>query len=40
MVEKLSDPDYYRNPEVKCGAYRGHAVKYVEAIIRIYNSWK
>ena len=40
MVEKLSDPDYYRNPEVKCGAYRGHAVKYVEAVIRIYNSWK
>ncbi len=40
MVEKLSDPDYYRRPEVKCGAYRGHAVKYVEAVIRIYNSWK
>jgi membrane-bound lytic murein transglycosylase F len=40
MVEKLSDPDYYRHPEVKCGAYRGHAVKYVEAVIRIYNSWK
>ena len=40
MVEKLSDPYYYRRPEVKCGAYRGHAVKYVEAVIRIYNSWK
>jgi len=40
MVEKLSDPDYYRHPEVKCGAYRGHAIKYVEAVIRIYNSWK
>jgi len=40
MVDKLSDPEFYRRPEVKCGAYRGHAVKYVEAVIRIYNSWK
>lgn len=40
MVEKLSDPDYYRQPGVKCGAYRGHAVKYVESVIQIYNSWK
>jgi len=40
MVSKLSDPEYYRHPEVKCGAYRGHAVDYVNNVMRIYNSWK
>jgi membrane-bound lytic murein transglycosylase F len=40
MVLKLADPDFYRAPDVRCGAYRGHAVSYVETVYNRYLAWK
>lgn len=40
MVEKLADPNYYRSPDVRCGAYRGAAVSYVETVYNRYLAWK
>jgi len=40
MVDNLDDPRFYRSESVKCGAYRGHAVDYVEAVYNRYLSWK
>lgn len=40
MVEKLADPAYYRAENVKCGAYRGGAVNYVESVFSRYQAWK
>lgn len=40
MVEKLDDPRFYRSEKIECGAYRGHAVDYVETVYNRYLSWK
>jgi membrane-bound lytic murein transglycosylase F len=39
MVKKLAQPQYYRSPVVKCGAYRGHANSYVIAVFTKYKHW-
>ena len=40
MIKNLSIPEYYRNPPVKYGAYRGPAKNYVKSIYSRYMSWK
>ena len=40
MVKKLSDPEYYRSPSLRCGAYRGGAFSYVRTIYSNYQSWQ
>ena len=40
MVKKLSDPEYYRSPKLRCGAYRGGAVSYVRTIYSNYQAWQ
>jgi membrane-bound lytic murein transglycosylase F len=39
MVQKLSQPEFYRSRLVKCGAYRGHANSYVKAVYEKYKEW-
>ena len=40
MVKKLSDPEYYRSPKLRCGAYRGGAFSYVRTIYSNYKAWQ
>ena len=40
MVKNLADPTYYRDPLVKCGAYRGPASSYATKVYQKYLSWK
>ena len=40
MVKKLSDPTFYRDAVVRCGAYRGPASVYATAVYQKYMSWK
>jgi len=40
MVKKLSDPSFYRDAVVRCGAYRGPASVYATAVYQKYLSWK
>ena len=40
MVKKLSDPTFYRDAVVRCGAYRGPASVYATAVYQKYLSWK
>ena len=40
MVKKLSDPEYYRSPSLRCGAYRGGAFSYVRTIYSNYKAWQ
>ena len=40
MIKLLSDPNYYRKPPVKYGAYRGPAKTYVKSIYSRYMSWR
>lgn len=40
MVKKLADPNYYRDPVVTCGAYRGPASRYANVVYQTYLSWK
>jgi len=40
MVKKLSDPEYYRSPKLRCGAYRGGAFSYVRTIYFNYKAWQ
>ena len=40
MIKLLSDPNYYRKPLVKYGAYRGPAKTYVKSIYSRYMSWR
>lgn len=39
MVNKLAYPEYYRSGKLKCGAYRGHAVSYVNSVFARYKAW-
>jgi membrane-bound lytic murein transglycosylase F len=39
MVQKLSQPEFYRSPLVKCGAYRGHAYSYASSVFSKYKEW-
>jgi membrane-bound lytic murein transglycosylase F len=39
MVQKLTMPEYYRSPVVKCGAYRGHAVSYASSVFSKFKEW-
>lgn len=39
MVKKLSYPEYYRSGKLRCGAYRGHAVSYVNSVFARYQGW-
>jgi membrane-bound lytic murein transglycosylase F len=39
MVQKLSQPEFYRSPVVKSGAYRGHAFSYVSSVFAKYKEW-
>jgi membrane-bound lytic murein transglycosylase F len=39
MVQKLSQPEFYRSPVVKCGAYRGHAYSYASSVFSKYKEW-
>ena len=40
MFENLTKPEFYRDPATKCGAYRGHAVRYAEDVYERYINWK
>jgi membrane-bound lytic murein transglycosylase F len=40
MVKNLAVPAFYRDPVVRCGAYRGPASKYATAVYQKYLSWK
>ena len=40
MVKKLSDPVYYRDEVVRCGAYRGPASSYASSVYNQYMAWK
>ncbi|MFM7683957.1 MAG: transglycosylase SLT domain-containing protein [Bacteroidota bacterium] len=39
MVQKLAQPEFYRSPLVKCGAYRGHATSYAKSVFDKYKQW-
>jgi len=39
MVQKLAQPEFYRSPVVKCGAYRGHAYSYASTVFAKYKEW-
>lgn len=39
MVQKLAQPEFYRSPLVKCGAYRGHATSYAKTVFDKYKQW-
>jgi membrane-bound lytic murein transglycosylase F len=39
MVKKLAYPEYYRSGKLRCGAYRGHAVSYVNSVFARYQGW-
>ena len=40
MMLNLNDPDYYNDSILKCGAYRGMAVKYAEEVYNRFRIWK
>ena len=40
MVKKLSDPEFYKSSNLRCGAYRGGAVSYVRTIYSNYKAWQ
>lgn len=39
MLLRLSQPQFYRSPLVKSGAYRGHAVSYTNSVFTTYKEW-
>jgi membrane-bound lytic murein transglycosylase F len=39
MLNRLSQPQFYRSPLVKSGAYRGHAFSYTNSVFSIYKEW-
>jgi len=40
MIRNLSNPSFYRDNAVQCGAYRGHATDYANSIYNQYLKWK
>ena len=40
MMLNLNDSNYYNDSVVKCGAYRGMAVKYAEEVYNRFRKWK